>query len=202
MSTVIEQRRGKAESPGRPLYRLTVPQYHAMFAQGILKATDRVELLDGYLVAKMTPNPPHAVAVSVITDLLAPLLPAGWVIRVQNPITLKESEPEPDLAVVRGPQRRYLTRHPGPRDVGLLIEVADSSLLDDRRYKTTLYAQSRIREVRIVNLVDDLVEVYTTPRGGRTPVYQGRKDYGRDDQVPFTVDGHLCGQLPVKDLLP
>src|SRR5437016_448359 len=116
-----------------PLYRLSVEQYHQMIRNGIFKDEDRVELLEG-LVPKRTQKPPHTLAAQTLIDLIPSLLPPGWVLNVQAPLTTTESEPEPDAAVVRG-QRRHNTlqdRHPRPADMGLVIEVADSSLATDR----------------------------------------------------------------------
>jgi hypothetical protein len=188
--------------PVRPLYRLTVAQYHRMIEGGILPPGARTELLDGYLVGKMTPNPPHASAVIMLTQLLYGRSLAGWVIRVEAPITLKESQPEPDVAIVRGPVNLHTANHPGPRDVALAVEVADTSLLDDRRYKATLYARARIALFWIVNLVDGRVEVYASPKAGKNPAYQSRQDYERGRAVPLVLGGQSFGELAVDELLP
>jgi Uma2 family endonuclease len=186
----------------RPLHRLTVEEYHRLNKDGILPSGTRVELLQGYLVTKMTQNPPHPNAICRLQLRLSPLLPEKYLIRVQAPITVKESEPEPDLSVVDGPLEKYERRHPGPRDTHMLIEVADSSLLSDQRGKGMIYAQAKIPVYWMVNLVDERIEVYTSPRGGKHPAYQERKDYGKDDVIPLRFAGQEFGQLAVKDLLP
>src|SRR5581483_6624782 len=104
-------------------------------------------------------------------------LPVEWGLHVQAAITLRDSEPEPDLTVVRGPEETYFTRHPGPRDIGLLIEVADSTLLNDRREKGPLHARFRIPVYWIVNINDRCIEVYSEPIGGKTARYRQRRDY-------------------------
>jgi Uma2 family endonuclease len=194
----------RVETPAfeRALYRLSVQQYHQMHEEGVIPANVRTELLDGSLVIKMTPNPAHAVGVTLLDRTLATLLPEHWTIRVQQPITLRDSEPEPDIAAVRGPVRRYRLRHPGPRDIGLLIEVADATLLSDRRDKGPIYAQAKVPVYWIVNLVDEQIEVYSAPRGGRQPVYRHRVVYGKDAVVPLQFAGEVFAEIAVKDLLP
>jgi Uma2 family endonuclease len=186
----------------QPPYRRTVAQYHRMAEGGIFPADARVELLEGYLVAKMTQNPPHAMAIRQLNLKLSRLLPEDWLVCNQNPITLKESEPEPDISIVRAPNTLYTRRHPGPRDTALVIEVADSSLLSDRCNKGMVYAQAKIPSYWIVNLVDEVVEVYTAPRAGKQPNYQERQDYGRSAFVPLSLGGQDFGRLAVQDLLP
>jgi Uma2 family endonuclease len=186
----------------RPLYRLTVEQYHRMIDAGVLKEGAKVELIEGLLVQKMTRNPPHEGSLARINRRLARLLPEEWVLRVQSAITLRRSEPEPDVTIARGPEERYASRHPGPRDIVLLIEVAESSLLEDRTTQATLYADARIPEYWIVNTVHNQVEVYTEPRGGQAPAYRQRRDYGPDDEIPLVLKGQEIARLRVRDLLP
>jgi hypothetical protein len=117
-------------------------------------------------------------------------------------LLLARSVPEPDFAIVRGPAKAYLKRHPRPADTGLLIEVADSSRLTDRREKGLWYAEARISEFWLINLVDGLVEVYTEPRAGKVPTYRQRHDYRKRDKVPLVLAGHEIGRLAVSDLCP
>src|SRR4051812_19837687 len=84
------------------LYRFTVDEYHLMIESGILDETDRVELLEGYVVLKMPRNPPHDGTIDLIQGVLPSVLPGGWFARAQQAITLDNSEPEPDFAIVRG----------------------------------------------------------------------------------------------------
>lgn len=186
----------------RPFHRFTVEQYHRMTENGVLTANDRVELLDGYIVDKMPHHPPHASTLTRLIRLLARILPDEWVLRVQMPITLRTSEPEPDVAIAIGPDDVYTKRHPMPRDVALLIEVADSSLLTDRRDKLPLYARERVGECWLVNLVDACVEVYTKPKGGRLPVYQSRRDYRGNVMIPLKLRENIPTMLAVSSLLP
>ncbi len=185
------------------LRRFSVDEYHRMIDSGVFVKNDQFELLDGWIIAKMPHNPPHDLAVSLGLRQLTSWLPAPWFCRVQSAVTLATSEPEPDLAVVLGPERRFTTSHPNTRDIALLIEVADSSLADDRREKSALYAQANAAEYWIVNLVDRRVEVYTDPTGPIIdPEYRNRRDYGISETVPLTVGGQNAGAIPVADLLP
>jgi Uma2 family endonuclease len=184
------------------MYRFTVKQYHRLIEAGILTADDRVELLDGRIINKMPRHPPHNGSIGRITRRLVRILPDEWLVRVQCAITLRHSEPDPDFAIVRGPDEVYFRRHPRRRDIGVLIEVADSTLLQDRREKGRLYAQARIPEFWIINLVEAQVEVYTQPRAGRSPGYRQRRDYGTDESVPLVLAGREVARIPVPELLP
>jgi Uma2 family endonuclease len=189
--------------PPEPITRLSVEQYHEMIRAGILDEDEPVELLEGWLVTKMAKKPPHTVATKLAHDALGQCVPAGWHVRAQEPITTDTSEPEPDLSVPRGDVRIYLDRHPGPKDVGLVAEVADSSLDRDRGWKKRIYARARIPVYWIINLIDDKIEVYTDPTGpARKPDYRVHKDYGPSDQVPVVIDGKVIARLKVRDLLP
>ena len=115
--------------------RFTVEEYHRMIEAGVFAADERFELLEGWIVAEITRTPPHDVAIELLTDALRGALPAGWWVRVQSAITLTDSEPEPDLAVVRGAVRDHVQRHPDAAEIAVVIEVADSSLAPDRDLK-------------------------------------------------------------------
>src|SRR5262249_50283397 len=130
-------------------------------------------------------------------------LPAGWDYRVQSSIVLADSQPEPDIAVCRGDETAYLTRHPMGGDVGLVVEVADSSLLRDQRDKTRIYARAHIPVYWIINLVDRRIEVYTQPSGPTAaPAYGAFQTYQPADAVPLLLDGSAVVNLPAADLLP
>jgi Uma2 family endonuclease len=207
MATVTTRRKAKPEPPampppGLPLYRFSVEQYHQMIQAGVLRSGERAELLEGWIVAKTTRNPPHDWTLTQLHPLLLRMLSDDWLVRVQCALTLRLSEPEPDVAVVRGPNSRYRTRHPGPQDTALIIEVADTSLDEDRGLKLRTCARARISLYWIVNLPEAQVEVYTEPRGGRSPRYLQRQDYSAADRIPLVLAGHDFGTIPVRDLLP
>jgi Uma2 family endonuclease len=202
VSVAILPIRDHIASKPLPVYRFTVKQYHRMIEAGILTNNDRVELLQGWIVPKMAQMPLHAGTITRITRRLAPLLPSEWLLRVQSAITLPQSEPEPDLAIARGPEEIYLRRHPGPRDIRLLIEVAGSSLLDDCRHKGEIYAAARIPHYWIVNLVDRVVEVYTRPRAGKAAGYRTQHVSGIKESISLILAGGEVRKIRVSDLLP
>src|SRR5262245_28451011 len=138
--------------------RFTVDEYHRLIRGGILTEDDNLELIEGYLVHKMSRSPPHNGTLRKVEKRLSRLLPAGWEVCIQSGITLADSEPEPDLAVVREDPAEYITRHPGPADIGLVIEVADSSLPSDRSDKARIYARAGIAVYWIVNVSDRQIE--------------------------------------------
>lgn len=185
--------------PADTLWRMSVDQYHSMIAGGILTEDDRVELLDGMLVKKMTKNPPHAAATQLGRSILEAVAPAGWIVRAQEPITLEDSEPEPDLAVVRGSVRDFKSRHPSVAEVGLVVEVADASLSRDRGIKHRVYAKARVPVYWIVNLLDRRIEVYSSPSD---LAYGCRRDYREGEAAPLFLDGADCGPIAVADCLP
>ena len=183
--------------------RFSVAEYHKLIELGILTEDDNLELLEGYLVHKMSRNPPHDVTLALIQETLPRLLPAGWCLRSQSAITLAASEPEPDGAIVRGNARTYTARHPGPADIGVVIEVADSTLDGDRLDKGRIYARAGIPCYWIINLVDRQIEVYTAPSGATaTPAYGQRQDFHATDDIALTLDGATVATIPVRELLP
>jgi Uma2 family endonuclease len=183
--------------------RFSVARYQRMVETGILTSEDKVELLENYVVLKMPRNPPHDGTIQLVTDGLAPLVPQGWCLRIQLTVVLTDSQPEPDLTFVRGTPRSYLSRHPGAADVGLIVEVADSSLLRDQRDKTRIYARGGIPCYWIVNLVDRRIEVYTQPSGPtEVPAYASFQLYRPGDAIPLVLDGNTAGTVPVEEMLP
>lgn len=189
--------------PTDPIWRLSIGQYHRMVQAGILTDDDPVELLEGWLVIKMPKNPPHRLTTQLTREALARLLPTGWYVDAQEPVTTQDSEPEPDVVVVRGARRDYADHHPGPRDVALVVEVADATLQRDRTLKKRLYARAGIPVYWIVNLLEKQVEVYTEPAGTADRFdYRHRQDYGPADKVPLILEGREIGCLAVQELLP
>jgi hypothetical protein len=197
MSTIIQP-----SSKLLPIYRFTVKTYHRMIESGILTADDKVELIHGWIVAKMPQNPPHSSTVTRLNRWLSRLTINDWCVRIQCPITLRDSEPEPDIVIARGPEERYDAAHPTPHDIALVIEVADSSLLDDRSTKASLYAGEKIAELWIVNLVTKQVEIYTNPKTGKDPKFRSCREYTLADSVPLRLGGDLVAEIRVADLMP
>lgn len=187
--------------PG-PVRRFSVAEYHRLLDGGVFVGDERVELLEGWIVAKMTRKPPHDAVLAQVAELLRVLVPATHHIRIQSAITTDDSEPEPDIAVVRGRALDYREAHPRPADIALLIEVADSSL-DRDRAKARIYARAGIIAYAIVNLVDGWIETYTDPSGeAPSPTYHHRQDYAADGEVPIAVAGILVGAIAVRAVIP
>ena len=185
-----------------PIRRFTVNEYHRLAEMGVLAENDRVELLEGWVVPKMIHNPAHDGTIELMDELLRALLPNSWRIRIQSVITTADSEPEPDLAIVRGPAGRYLGRHPEAADIAIVIEVAESSL-DRDRHKRRLYARTGIAMYWIVNLIDRRVEVYSNPIGSDgEPRYADETSYGVDDKVPVEILGRTVGSIAIAELFP
>ncbi len=184
------------------VYRFSVEQYQRMAEQGILKSDDKVELLEGIVVQKMPRNPPQDGTIQVLTKRLGRRVPIGWDLRIQLTVVLSDSQPEPDASIARGDESTYLSRHPKANDIGLIIEVADSSLLRDQRDKARIYARSGIVLYWIINLVDRRVEVHSLPSGPTgSPGYGSIQNYAPGEIIPLPLDG-LSIEIPVNDLLP
>lgn len=191
------------ELPPTPVRRFTVAEYHAMIDGGVFAGDDRVELLEGWIVPKMTRKPPHDVAIDLAGDALRGCLPPGWRVRVQSAVTLADSEPEPDLAVVRGRARDYLDHHPRPGEIALVAEVADATLSEDRGLKARVYARAAIPSYWIVNLVDGQIEVLTDPTGpDPSPRYRSREVVGAGGSMSPVVEGRRLGPIAARDVLP
>jgi Uma2 family endonuclease len=189
--------------PPEPVVPLSVEQYHEMTRAGILLDGDSIELLEGWLVRKMSKNPSHSASTAKVRRQLEEIVPAGWSVDAQEPLTTDDSEPEPDIAVIRGLRENYNDRHPGPHEVGLLVEVADTSLERDRGWKKRIYAKARIQVYWIVNLVGRKVEVFTQPSGPREqPGYLQQQSFHPGDQIPVVLDGREVGRVEVVKLLP
>jgi Uma2 family endonuclease len=153
---------------GMPLAhrRFTVDEYHRMAEVGILGPDDRVELLDGDIVEMSPIGPRHAATVTRLQHLFHRLVADRAIIRTQHPARSDEySEPEPDIALVVPRADFYAEAHPTPRDVLLIVEVADTSARYDRLRKIPNYARAGIPEVWLVDLSEDRVEQYREPRG-------------------------------------
>jgi Uma2 family endonuclease len=145
-----------------PVRLFSVDEFHRLAETGVLTQDDRVELLDGVISPKMVHSPIHDATVSVAEQLLRARLVSGWFLRVQSSITLPTSEPEPDIAVVKGSPSRYAEAHPTAADIALVVEVADTSLSRDHR-KALIYAAGHVPCFWIINLQSRTLEVYDRP---------------------------------------
>lgn len=194
----------KASRGGIAPFRLSVEQFLKMIEAGILTDRDRVELLGGILVAKMVKHAPHNFASRGLSEALRRLLPADWLISEEKSLVLGPHwRPEPDVAVVRGPNDRYRDHDPQVGDIAMVIEVADSSYTKDRGVKWRRYAACRIPSYWIVNIPARAVEVYGDPSGeGRSAEYRASRSFGPDEEIPVTIDGREVGRVAARDVLP
>ncbi len=146
------------------IHRFNVKEYHKLVERNILHEDDRVELIDGRII-DMTPiGSKHAACVGRLNRLFNMKLQTRVIVQVQNPIQLDDqSEPQPDIALLKNRDDFYAEKLPTADDILLVIEVADSSLEYDRETKIPLYARANIQEVWLVNLMENTVEVYSDP---------------------------------------
>ncbi len=166
MLSVLENPAIRARVPA-----FSVENYHRMFEMGML--SPKVELIRGALLEQMPKSPLHASIVELLRDYLFVKLPEGFLLRQEQPLTLNDSEPEPDVAVIRGARQDFLTAHPTTAE--LVIEVAVSSEALDR-LKFELYAEAGVRECWLVLAEERIVERHTEPQGAA---------YQRIERVPF-----------------
>ena len=145
-------------------HRFTSREYYRMAETGVLKPDARVELLDGQIIDMSPIGPFHGGLVNHLNHFFNRLSDDRWLVTVQNPLQLDEySEPQPDLMLLKPVPDYYTGRHPGPEDVFLLIEVADTSLAFDRGEKLAAYGRAGIGEAWIFNLKDQTVEICREP---------------------------------------
>jgi Uma2 family endonuclease len=155
-----------SRSPWVARRHLSVSEYHRMGEVGILSEDDRVELIEGELIALAPIGSGHSGTVIGLNHLLVQAVGQRGLVSVQNPVRLDDrTEPEPDFAVLKPRADHYRMATPRSEDVLLLIEVADSSLAYDRLVKRPLYARHGIVEFWIVDLSAEEVEVCRTPAG-------------------------------------
>lgn len=142
----------------------TVDEYEQLAAAGILHEDDRVELIAGEILQMAAISSRHAGCVNRLTQLFVLHVAGQAIVRIQNPLHLNNrSEPEPDVTLLMPRQDFYTHSHPGPQDVFLVIEVADTSVGFDRDTKIPLYGRAGIREAWLVDLTQDHIEVYRQP---------------------------------------
>ena len=164
-------------------HQFTVDDYHRMTASGILTADDRVELIEGEIVAMSPVGGPHANCVDALTRLFAPLAGTEARLRVQNAVRLSDyTEVQPDISIVT--ERVYGSELPEVGDVLLLIEVADSTFVTDRDIKIPLYAQHGIPQTLLVEVQRRHVWHFTDPSDSG---YRHTRMYASGDQFEITL---------------
>jgi Uma2 family endonuclease len=183
------------------IYRITVDQYEAMVASGVFGSHERVHLVDGILVIKMTEKPPDVIACELTRDALLRIVPAGWRVMTEAPVRIPDyNEPEPDVTVARGSARDavYRQRHPEPGDIALIVEVADASLEEDLKLAHT-YAVAGIPIYWVLNLVEQKLVVFSDPGPAG---YRSIEHLTVGHAVPLIIDRNLVERIAVADLMP
>lgn len=172
MSSAVIDEAARGELP--PLVPITVDQYHEMIRSGIVSEGAPIELIDGLLVRKdrsrqgdsiMSHGPRHSLLLSRLLRIFSAWCEAHrHHFQIQLPVQLNNiNVPEPDIAVIRGIEEDYATRRPGPSDIVLAIEVADSSVATDRSTKQRLYSTAGVPVYWLVNIPESRIEVFEQP---------------------------------------
>jgi Uma2 family endonuclease len=164
----------------------SIEEYEQMIEAGILHEDDRIELLRGEIVEMAPIGLRHSGCVARLEYLLHDIMGKKAIVWTQNPILLpNDSMPEPDVALLRWRDDFYTQSRPTPEDVLLLVEVADTSLFPDRIAKVPIYAEAGIKHFWLVNLVENQIEVYSNPKGGK---YSDTKKAKRGGSLRLPVD--------------
>ncbi|HUR24345.1 MAG TPA: Uma2 family endonuclease [Acidimicrobiales bacterium] len=145
-------------------HRFTVEEYHRMGDTGLFGQDDRVELVEGEIIDMTPVGSRHAACVDRLTRLLVVRIGERAIVRVQNPVQMGDlSEPQPDIAVLAPRTDFYAGAHPGPADVLLVVEVADTSIGWDRGVKVPMYGRAGVAEAWVVDVNAEAVDVWTQP---------------------------------------
>jgi Uma2 family endonuclease len=183
--------------------RWTRAEYDRLVEAGIFRPGEPIELLGGELMVSEPQGSAHFTAVGLVDDALRAALGPGWLVRSQGPLALADdSEPEPDVAVIRGTRREYSREHPSRP--ALVVEVAESSLALDREHKGSLYARAGVADYWILNLIDRVLEVYRHPVADPVARF-GWRYAATDALVPGSFATPLLApdaRIAVTDLLP
>lgn len=177
-------------------------EYERLVDLGVFMG-EHLELLDGVLVVREPQGSYHAAIATKVGQVLTAAFSGRWHTRLHSPLALGEhSEPEPDVAVVGGVPEDYITAHPST--AALVVEVADSSLRLDRRFKTALYAQAGLPEYWIVNLVDRTLEIHRDPQPSpdRTASWTYRSIEVLRPPATVTPQAAPAARIAIADLLP
>jgi Uma2 family endonuclease len=193
------------------LMPLSVRQYHRMIKAGLIEEGAPYELLDGILVRQqrhaigedpMTIGDEHSWVVGKLMRLAPKLERLGCHIRIQQPITIPQyDEPEPDAAIIRGAIEDYAGRHPGPKDVLCVMEVADASIRRDRTIKRRIYADAAIPLYLIFDLTGRCVEVRSQPVKGKGN-YADTAVLTRKEKLALPTGTTQKLVVPVKQIMP
>ncbi len=182
-------------------HRVTLAEYHRMAEAGVFGVDPHIELLEGMIVARATENSPHVLATDLVQSLLTRLVPPGFYVSMGNPVAIAErdSEPEPDAAIVRGTPRDYTARRRTARDAAVVIEITDTSYDLDSRVKTALYGAAGVPIYWLLDLNRQRLEIHSDPS---LDGYRRRVEREADALVPILLDGVEVAQFPLREILP
>lgn len=193
MTAVIELEKKLSVRPKR----FRVKEFRKMTEAGILPEESGWEIIDGYLIDKMTIGSKHASIVKKLNKILSVSLGDRAIVSVQDPVQIDDyNEPEPDIALLKPREDFYAGGHPTAKDVVLIIEVSDANITYDREVKTALYADAGFAEVWLVNLKDDTIEQYSELKSGR---YHSVKIVEKGDSISSNAIENLS--LGVDEIL-
>jgi Uma2 family endonuclease len=183
-----------------PLYRMTLEQYESLIASGFFAKGDDVHLISGYVVTRMAESPLHGAILETVRIAIGAILLAAWHTRSEKGVRIpsQTSIPRPDLAVVRGVPRDYLTHYPDATDVALVAEVSVSSLDKDRAL-ADIYGKAGIPVYWIIDVDDGQIEVYSDPGPSG---YQSHEVLAPGHVLSVVIDGVGVGEIAVADILP
>jgi Uma2 family endonuclease len=202
MATVLEH--SPVEAPSSPVempYLFSVDEFYRMIDLDIFPDEARVGLWEGRVYEEMGKKHPHSFSWAKLNATLFPILPAGWSLWTECSIAISpDKAPMPDMAIVRGDIEVYRHRRPVAADVGLLIELADTSLKIDTGAKLKAYARAGIPAYWVFNLRQDLIYVYTDPIPAED-CYGSMTTIDREGSIPFVLDGEQVAMIPASTVL-
>ena len=173
------------------VFRLSVEQYHAMIDTGVLNEDDPVELIGGVLTDKTPKNRRHRVTVTKLNAAIFRLLPPGWFHQIQDPIHFPDSEPEPDIVVIRATPDDVTDSHPAPPDILLVVEISDTTRPLDRTIKKSVYVRAAIPNYWIVNLESRAVEAFSLPHP-ESATYTHFQTFTESTPIPISPRSPAC----------
>lgn len=177
-------------------HRITVADFRRMGEVGILGPDDRVELIAGEIIDMSPIGSLHAALVDLLAGVFHRHCDSRAIVRVQNPLALDDSsQPQPDMAILRSRADFYAAAHPGPADVLLVVEVADTTLPFDLGVKVPLYAAAGIREVWVIDAATLRTHRFRRPAGGRFT----DEDIVPPD-APLACGGDMAGRDALNDV--
>ncbi|MGK7899024.1 MAG: Uma2 family endonuclease [Xenococcus sp. (in: cyanobacteria)] len=143
-------------------YKWSIEEWHKLVESGLIEGKP-VELLEGEIIEMSPEGIPHSYTNDSVVKYLRKILEGLADVKESHPITLDNSEPEPDIAIVRLPETIYRNHHPYPKDIYWLVEISNKTLRTDLEQKSKIYARNRISEYWVIDLVNKKLIVHTQP---------------------------------------